>query len=116
MSNLIALLAGLLFAIGLILSGMTQPAKCTGFLDFTGDWDASLVFVMIGGIGTHIIAQRLRLRWSKPILAQTFPKYSLTAIDRRLLIGSTIFGVGWGLAGLCPGPALVSLIAILSWS
>lgn len=103
-----ALLAGLIFGTGLIVSGMANPAKVLGFLDVAGKWDPSLAFVMagaiaIGGIG-FAIARRLRHSLlDAPMLLPT-----VTRIDRRLLAGSAMFGAGWGLAGFCPGPALVS--------
>lgn len=99
-TNLVAFIAGLVFAVGLCVSGMTNPAKVLGFLDFTGAWDPSLAFVMAGAIliyalGYHFIVGK------KP--------ETNTKIDRPLLLGSAIFGIGWGLSGYCPGPALVSL-------
>jgi uncharacterized membrane protein YedE/YeeE len=108
-SKLFALLSGLVFGIGLAVSGMTDPAKVRGFLDLAGRWDPSLAFVMIGAIGVHAIALRLVLKRPAPMLAKAFDLPPLAAIDRRLIAGAAIFGVGWGLAGVCPGPAIVSL-------
>lgn len=106
---LISFVSGLVFAVGLGIGGMTQPAKVIGFLDFAGDWDPSLILVMLGAIGIHSIlyhAFRGRLAAKGP-LAVALP--SRTGIEPRLIGGSIIFGLGWGLAGYCPGPALTSL-------
>ena len=99
MQALIALVAGLLFGIGLLLSGMANPTKVVGFLDLAGSWDPSLALVMAGAIGAALPA------WAGCALALP----SATQIDAPLVLGSLTFGVGWGLAGYCPGPALVSL-------
>lgn len=102
---------GLLFGIGLALSGMTDPAKVTNFLDFTGTWDPSLAFVMGGALVTFAIGRRFVLRRSAPILGGSFPRKVDHAIDARLVIGSVLFGAGWGAAGFCPGPAIANLAA-----
>ena len=109
--NLVALVSGLLFAAGLALSGMTQPAKVTGFLDFAGAWDPSLAFVMVGAIGVAAVAFRVAARRDKPLLAAASfdVPARLGPVDRDLVLGAAIFGVGWGLSGYCPGPALESL-------
>ncbi len=108
--NVVAFLSGLIFAAGLALAGMTRPSKVLGFLDFFGHWDPSLAFVMVGAIGVSAIAFHVSLRRSAPLLADRFevpdPR---AAINSRVLVGSAIFGVGWGLSGLCPGPAVVSV-------
>jgi uncharacterized protein len=103
------LVAGFLFAAGLALSGMTQPAKVSGFLDFAGDWDPSLAFVMLGAVGVFFVAHRGSQRLQKPLLAAQFPRPPRSRIDRRLVLGAAAFGIGWGLSGFCPGPALVSV-------
>jgi uncharacterized membrane protein YedE/YeeE len=100
-------LTGLIFGIGLMISGMTNPKKVIGFLDLTGAWDPSLAFVMVGGIfiasiGFFVARKRTLSMLGLPIRIPT-----LRQIDRPLIIGSIIFGIGWGLAGICPGPALV---------
>jgi uncharacterized membrane protein YedE/YeeE len=104
-----SLLAGLVFGLGLILSGMANPAKVIGFLDLAGPWDPSLAFVMGGavavGLGAFAIARRRTLSWLGAEMK--LPKAS--AVDRRLVGGGLLFGVGWGIAGFCPGPALVAL-------
>jgi uncharacterized membrane protein YedE/YeeE len=109
----VSFLSGLLFAAGLALSGMTRPSKVLGFLDFTGDWDPSLMFVMGGAIGVHVWFSQRALRSIKargrPLLADSFHVPAATPIDARLVGGAALFGAGWGLAGYCPGPALVSL-------
>lgn len=107
----VAFLSGLVFAVGLGLSGMTQPGKVVGFLDFTGAWDASLALVMAGGIGTLLLAQLAARRMGRPLLVERFPVLLRNEIDARLVSGSALFGVGWGLAGFCPGPVIVSVAA-----
>ncbi|MBE7484326.1 MAG: YeeE/YedE family protein [Polyangiaceae bacterium] len=109
MKALIPLFSGLLFALGLALSGMTRPEKVTGFLDFTGAWDPSLAFVMLGAIGVHLVALRFAKRLSRPLAAAAFEPPGRERVDGRLVLGAALFGVGWGLAGYCPGPALVSV-------
>ena len=105
-----ALLSGLLFGMGLSLAGMTDPAKVQGFLDITGDWLPDLAFVMGGALLITVTLTPLILRRHAPLLASQFNLPTLQSIDRRLISGSAIFGVGWGLSGYCPGPALVSVI------
>ena len=106
---LVAALAGAMFGVGLLLAGMTRPEKVLGFLDVTGHWDPSLAFVMVGAIGVHAIAYRLIRRRPSPLLETRFHWPPTGAIDRRLLGGAVVFGVGWGLVGYCPGPALAAL-------
>ena len=105
-----ALLAGLLFGLGLILSGMADPAKVLNFLDIAGTWDPSLAFVMAGAIGVAAPGFWLVRRRATPLADPAFHVPPADApVDRKLLIGASVFGIGWGLAGFCPGPALVSL-------
>jgi len=104
-----ALLAGLVFGIGLIISGMANPAKVLGFLDISGSWDPSLAFVMAGAIAVGTLAFALARRRSASLLGAPIKLPAGREIDRRLVIGSALFGIGWGIAGFCPGPALVSL-------
>ena len=102
--------AGLLFGLGLILSGMANPAKVLNFLDFTGNWDPSLAFVLAGAIGVAAPGFWLVRRRAAPLADPTFHVPPADApIDRKLLIGAAVFGIGWGLVGFCPGPALVSI-------
>ena len=108
----VAFLAGLVFALGLGLSRMTQPAKIQAFLDIAGDWDPSLMFVMAGAVGTSLLLFRLAGRKPRPILAENFLAPARTGIDGRLLGGAALFGVGWGLSGFCPGPALTALVTL----
>lgn len=105
----IAFAAGLLFGLGLSLGGMTQPAVVLGFLDIFGAWDPRLVFVMAGAVLTTAIGYRLVLRRSRPLLAERFQWPTSRRIDARLIGGAALFGIGWGIAGYCPGPALASL-------
>lgn len=105
----IGALVGLLFGCGLAISGMTLPSKVLGFLDVAGRWDASLAFVMVGAIGVHALAYRLIDRRGRPWLAAHFQRPTRKDLDAPLLIGAALFGVGWGMGGFCPGPALVSL-------
>jgi uncharacterized membrane protein YedE/YeeE len=105
----VSLVAGLLFGIGLCVSGMTRPEKVLGFLDVTGAWDPTLLFVMGGAVGVHFGAYRLVRRWPAPRYAERFVPPSFTRIDARLCLGAALFGIGWGISGYCPGPALVSL-------
>ena len=102
-------LAGLLFGLGLMLAGITDPSKVLAFLDLAGAWDPSLALVMGGGIAVGLGAFTLAKGRSKTLLGSAIFLPQATVIDRRLLGGSALFGIGWGLAGFCPGPALVSL-------
>ena len=106
-----ALVAGLVFGLGLILSGMTDPSKVIGFLDLAGAWDPSLAFVMGGAVLVASVGFRIAKKRSKTILGGPLRLPEGTRIDRRLVLGGTAFGIGWGLAGFCPGPALASLAA-----
>jgi uncharacterized membrane protein YedE/YeeE len=109
MHTIFAGLAGLLFGIGLIVSGMTNPAKVLGFLDLAGAWDPSLALVMAGAIGVGLPVFAVARRRERALLGAEMQLPSNRVIDRRLVGGSLLFGIGWGLAGYCPGPALTSL-------
>ena len=106
-----AFLAGVLFALGLGVGGMTQPARVIGFLDVAGRWDPSLAFVMAGAVATYGALFRVIRRRVRPVLTPTFALPTRRDVDGRLLTGAAIFGIGWGLVGYCPGPAIVSLAA-----
>ncbi|MEX0369947.1 MAG: DUF6691 family protein, partial [Tateyamaria sp.] len=108
MRAFLALCSGALFGLGLLVSGMTDTTKVRGFLDLAGAWDPTLAFVMAGAMAPMFIAWRMT-KGRKPITGQAFPPAPSTTLDRRLVAGSILFGVGWGLVGLCPGPALASL-------
>ena len=107
MNILFSWLAGFIFGIGLIISGMTNPAKVIGFLDLAGAWDPSLAFVMMGGIAIATIGFFVARKRTLSMLGLPMRMPNQRQIDRPLIIGSLIFGVGWGIAGICPGPALV---------
>jgi uncharacterized membrane protein YedE/YeeE len=106
-----AFFAGILFAIGLCVSGMTNPAKIIAFLDFAGAWDPSLAFVMAGAVGVHAVASRMALRAPRPVWSSRYFLPTRRDVDLPLIAGAAIFGLGWGIAGYCPGPAVVSLVA-----
>lgn len=107
--SLAALLSGALFGLGLAASGMTDARRVLGFLDLFGDFDPTLAFVLGGAMVTTVVLFRLVLRRGRPVLASRFRLSSLRHVDGRLLGGAAIFGIGWGLAGYCPGPALAGL-------
>jgi uncharacterized membrane protein YedE/YeeE len=111
MKSIISLFVGFLFAIGLGLSGMTQVQVVRGFLDVTGDWNMSLVGVMIGAISVHSIIFRLIKRRSSPLLDSEFHLPTKADLDFSLVIGAALFGVGWGWVGICPGPGLVASVS-----
>ena len=106
---LCAVVAGALFGIGLVLSCMTDPQRVIGFLDVLGDFDPTLAFVLGGAVLVTLMTFRFILRMKKPILAARFELPQKDAIDAKLIIGAALFGVGWGLAGYCPGPAIAGL-------
>ncbi|KHK53710.1 membrane protein [Ralstonia sp. A12] len=109
MPIVMALIAGLLFGAGLIVSGMANPAKVLGFLDLFGRWDPSLAFVMGGAIAVGVIAFFIARRRGRSLFGALIQWPSATGVTTRLVLGSAVFGIGWGLAGFCPGPALVAL-------
>src|SRR6478736_9459216 len=109
MSLLVAMFSGLLFGVGLMVSGMANPAKVLGFLDLAGRWDPSLAFVMAGAIAVGSLAFAAAGRRTRSLIGLEMRLPQGRTIDRRLLAGSLLFGVGWGIAGFCPGPALVAL-------
>ncbi len=108
-NNFLALLSGLLFGLGLILSGMANPAKVLGFLDLAGAWDPSLALVMGGAIAVGTVVFAIAGKRDLSLLGLTIHLPTARHIDKRLVLGSLAFGIGWGLAGVCPGPALVLL-------
>lgn len=111
MQIFMALVVGLMFGIGLIVSGMTDPSKVIGFLDLAGRWDPSLGFVMGGAILVGLLAFRFAGGRERSLLGAAMRLPTASSIDRRLVLGSLVFGAGWGLAGYCPGPALASLVS-----
>ena len=110
MSFIVNLALGLLFGVGLVVSGMSDPAKVLNFLDLAGTWDPSLAFVMGGAVIVTFVGYRLVFRRAAPISGATFQVPTRKDIDGRILAGPAIFGIGWGLSGLCPGPALAALV------
>lgn len=111
-NNLAALFVGVIFALGLGISGMTRPEKVIGFLDVFGAWDFSLAFVMAGAIAMHAVAYRLIRRRTSPLFSSHFHVPTSRDLTPSLILGAFIFGVGWALAGYCPGPAIVSLASL----
>ena len=109
MQIVLSLLAGLVFGLGLIVSGMADPAKVLGFLDLAGAWDPSLALVMAGAVSVGAIAFAVARPWRTSLLGLPMLLPGARSLDRRLVIGSLLFGAGWGVAGFCPGPALVAL-------
>jgi len=105
-----ALFAGILFGLGLTLSGMSDPAKVLGFLNIAGDWVPALIFVMGGAVVVTLLFTPLVVKRAQPLLADSFSLPTIKALDKRLVSGAVLFGVGWGLSGYCPGPAVVSLL------
>ncbi len=107
--GLAAFVVGFIFAIGLGVSGMTQPSKVVGFLDLFGNWDPSLIFVMVGAIALHSVTYKLIRKRKSPLLAVDWQVPSKKNLSPALIIGAILFGIGWGLAGYCPGPAVTSM-------
>lgn len=105
-----ALISGMLFGLGLTLSGMSDPAKVQGFLNVTGDWVPDLIFVMGGAVVVTVLLTPMVLTRATPLMADSFSLPLAAALDKRLILGAILFGIGWGLSGYCPGPAIVSLL------
>ena len=111
MSVIIGLISGVIFAMGLGVSGMINPQKVLGFLDIFGHWDYSLAFVMLGAVGFNFVSFKV-LQKQKPFCAPQHFLPTKTEIDIKLIVGSALFGIGWGLMGICPGPAIVNLVTL----
>lgn len=109
--HLTEFLAAILFGLGLAISGMTSPQKVVGFLDIAGDWDPSLIMVMLGAIAVNAIFYRVVKKMPNPLFSSKFMIPQKRDFTWQLVVGSAIFGIGWGLAGFCPGPGLVSLVS-----
>ena len=109
MQRMIEFIVGLLFGLGLLIAGMTDPGKVLGFLDLAGTWDPSLAFVMGGGVMVGLLGFGLAKKKTTSLSGQAFHWPDMTQIDHPLVLGSLMFGAGWGLAGFCPGPALVAM-------
>lgn len=112
MRILFYIIVGLIFGAGLTVSGMVDPNKVLNFFDLFGTWDPSLAIVMAGGLAVNIVGYEAAKRMKKPVLDMAFPTDISTKIDRNLTLGSALFGIGWGIAGFCPGPAIVALGAL----
>ena len=112
MRILFYIIVGLIFGAGLTVSGMVDPNKVLNFFDLFGTWDPSLAFVMAGGLAVNIVGYQVAKRMKKPVLDMAFPTDIPTKVDRNLILGSALFGIGWGIAGFCPGPAIVALGAL----
>jgi uncharacterized membrane protein YedE/YeeE len=112
MSVVFSLLAGIIFGAGLTLSDMVNPARVSNFLDFAGSWDPTLIFVMAGGLAVTTLGYRFIFRRSSPLVDEKFHLPTRRQIDLPLVGGAALFGVGWGLAGICPGPALADLVTL----
>ena len=110
MRAILTILSGTLFGLGVTISGMVNPMKVLNFMDISGQFDPTLLFVMGAGLATTLVGYRLILRRKTPFFAERFHMPSLTVIDARLVGGAALFGLGWGLSGFCPGPAVASLV------
>lgn len=108
--GIVALLSGAVFGAGLALGGMTDPARVRGFLDLFGDWDPTLAFVMGGAVLVMVVVWRIQPRLAHPVFAEGFALPTRKDLDARLIGGAALFGVGWGIAGLCPGPGIAALV------
>ncbi|MCE9682923.1 DUF6691 family protein [Halomonas alkalisoli] len=112
MKTLMGYIAGLLFGLGLALAGMTDPARVLGFLDIFGAWDPTLMFVLGGAVVTTFIGYRFVFRQEQPLIGETFQLPTRQDLDARLIGGAALFGIGWGLSGYCPGPAIASIAGL----
>ena len=115
-SKIISLISGMIFGVGLSVSNMINPAKVLGFLDLFGQWDPSLIFVMMGAIIISAPIFFLFRKKNKPLFADNFAMRTLKSVDKNLIIGSATFGIGWGMVGFCPGPAISSLALLNTYS
>jgi uncharacterized membrane protein YedE/YeeE len=112
MNIVIGFFTGVVFSIGLSVAGMVNPRKVIGYLDFFGEWDPSLMFVMFSGVTVNVALFNLILKRKNPIFAASFSMPTAKDIDKRLMVGSGLFGIGWGLGGVCPGPGLANLFTL----
>lgn len=109
MKAIVSLLTGVMFGAGLCISGMVNPAKVIGFLDVTGQWDPSLAFVMAGGLSVMFIANLVGRKMNRPLYEEYWRLPTKSKIDAPLIVGAAVFGIGWGVGGFCPGPALTAI-------
>lgn len=112
MKHGVVFVAGFLFSIGLGVGGMTQPARIIGFLDVTGRWDPTLLFVILGAVATYAVAYAVARRRPRPLVAPGFVLPAPRRVDAPLVVGSALFGTGWGIAGFCPGPGVTALVSL----
>lgn len=110
--SIVSFIVGIIFAFGLVISGMTNPTKVLAFLDLSGKWDPSLAFVMVGAIGVYFLSYKWITKRDTPILEKEFSLPMKKGLDQKLIIGAVLFGLGWGIAGFCPGPAIVNLSSL----
>ncbi len=110
--SIVSFIVGVIFALGLVISGMTNPTKVLAFLDLSGKWDPSLAFVMVGAIGVYFLFYRWITKRDTPILEKEFSLPAKKGLDKKLILGAVLFGLGWGIAGFCPGPAIVNLSSL----
>ncbi len=112
MKNVISFVAGIIFSVGLVISGMTNPQKVIGFLDILGQWDYTLAFVMVGAIGVNLVTFTFIKKRGNSWCGDTLDLPKAKLIDSKLIAGSALFGIGWGLLGVCPGPGIVNLVTL----
>lgn len=112
MNNLMSLISGVIFSMGLVISGMTNPDKVIGFLDIFGDWDYALAFVMGGAVLFNLASFKFIKKKDLPVFHDKIEWPTKKDIDKKLVIGSTLFGIGWGIAGICPGPGITNLVLL----
>ncbi|MDH5581139.1 MAG: YeeE/YedE family protein [Bdellovibrionales bacterium] len=116
MGIVLSFIVGVVFSVGLVISGMTNPKVVTGFLDVFGQWNAALVFVMAGAVITNLFLFNLIKKKNKPWFSHKFYLPTAKNIDKKLVVGSAIFGIGWGVLGVCPGPGIVNLVTGELWA
>ena len=112
MNNLFSFISGFIFSLGLVIAGMTNPDKVIGFLDLFGNWDYALAFVMGGAVIFNVVSFKFIKKRNSPLFGEKIEWPTKKDIDKKLVIGSSLFGIGWGLAGICPGPGIANLVTL----